>query len=257
MTVITRLQELGFPVVTRAEWGTRHAELYAERLETHPFPGKAKCLFGHITVTFDTGMLTGDFYKDMRTVERIGYERFGSGFSYNWAIDFRSGLIGEGQPLGATGTHTVNVKNVPGFPHNLNKYGHAVAMLGMPGDIPSEDFHRAFAAIMRAEADEGWLSEYIAYPHSKFAYKKCPTAPVANKLPLLPAMAKSMEYHEGDPDMDATEKARLEWIYKANIDGDGTPSTNTMLGRVLAELESTNARLATISKRLDTLENQS
>lgn len=194
MSVISRLRDMGFSVRSRSDWGSRHESLYQRRRETHPFDLPAKYGFAHISVTFDSGPLTGNFDADMRTVERIGFERFGSGFSYNWGIDPITGMIGEGQPLDAKGTHTVNDKGISGFPHNLNLHGHAIAILGMPGVKASEKCILAYAAIMYAEQMEGAMVKNAPlYPHSKFAAKDCPTATIRDRIPeilhLVPTMA--------------------------------------------------------------------
>lgn len=192
MSVVTRLESMGRRVRTRSEWGTRYESLYQSRREDKPFTLPADYLFAHISVTRDDGPSTPEFDADMRELERIGYERFRSGISYNWAIDAITGEIGEGQPLDAKGTHTVNDKNVPGFPTNLNLYGHAVVMIGMPGVKPTVEFVKSFAAIRTAEIAEGVLVENAAiYPHSKFAAKECPTAAVIELLPNITALSNA------------------------------------------------------------------
>lgn len=42
---------------------------------------------------------------------------------------------------------------------------------------------------------------------------------------------------EDDDMFSDQDRGRLNWVYGANVDGDGTPGTNTLLGRVLAKLE--------------------
>jgi hypothetical protein len=124
----------------------------------------------------------------MLELERIGYERFQSGISYNWAIDMQTGMIGEGMPLLARGTHTVNDKNVAGFPNQLNEYGHAIVAIGMPGNHVSNKFVLSFAAIMAAEQELAYMETNAPiYPHSKFANKDCPTEAVRSKIPLIRA----------------------------------------------------------------------
>jgi len=210
--VVERLQDMGFPVMNRRMWGSVRESLYTRRLQTHPAQKPARYGFGHITVTKDTG----NFPADMRTLERIGFERFGTGISYTWVIDNDTGMIGEGHPLGAKGSHTVNKKNVPGFPYDLNRYGHGIALLGMPGIRPSMKFQLSFAAILRATWDEGWMTnDSPLYPHFKFAYKDCPTVPVAQTLPVIRATAIDMGV--------VGEMEFTDLVPGAPLDPDGTP----------------------------------
>lgn len=176
MSVVSRLELMGRDVKTRAEWGAKYGNIYLERIREMPVKLPVPFLFQHISVTFDTGVFVGDFYKDMQTLERIGYERFGSGISYNWAVDAKTGMIGEGMPLNAKGTHTVNDKGIPNYPYNLNYFGHAIVVIGMPGVVPSAECVKSMGAIIRAEWDEGVALRNCPYdPHFKFSAKDCPT----------------------------------------------------------------------------------
>lgn len=186
-------------VKTRRQWGSKYPATYAWRLiwkraKRHP----VDTLVQHITVTFDTGPLTGDFYEDMRTIERIGMERFGSGFSYNAAIDMGTGMIGLGMPFKAKGTHTVNDKRVPGYSHDQNYWARAIAGLGMPGRPLSQDAEWALSHFIAALIDEGVLTDDPDYdPHSKFAYKDCPTDAIREKMPRIYKRAKRLTKASG------------------------------------------------------------
>lgn len=194
MTIVSTLKEWGYPVRTRKDWGTVYEDLYQKRRTARPtanFPLSYQ--YFHITVTFDDGELTGDFDRDMRELERIGYLRFGTGISYTFVVDAETGMIGEGHPVDAAGAHTINDKNVAGFPINLNKHGIAIAMLGMPGVQPTHYYRESCAAILRASWDEGVTkNEAPSYPHSFFAFKECPTTAVRVILPTIQQMAKEM-----------------------------------------------------------------
>lgn len=178
--VIARLRAARYRVKTRAQWGSKQENIYAYRLRTKPVHLPVRAMFAHITVT----SVNGD--AGARQVEQIGVDRFGSGVSYNWLVDHETHTIYEGQPLRAKGTHTINDKNVAGFPYNLNYYGHAVAFMAMPGDEFCGKCEELFAAIQAAERIEGYVVNSVGYlPHSKFAFKDCPTDPVRNALPRI------------------------------------------------------------------------
>lgn len=187
LRVVRNARRRGVVVKRRKQWGTRFPDVYWERFrERRVRVKKADTLWQHITVTFDSGKLVGDFYEDMRTLERIGMERFGSGFSYNWGIDMKTGMVGEGQHLLAKGTHTVNDKGVAGYSYDQNHAGRAFAFIGMPGDKLSPKAIESAAQLFAAHMDEGALTQDPDYePHSLVAAKDCPTNEVRNAMPKI------------------------------------------------------------------------
>lgn len=204
--VVNRLHIMGCKVLDRSQWGTKYEALYQKRRVTKKFigdRGKAKYAFSHISVTRDDGPSDADFAADMRELERIGYERFLSGISYNWAVDLENGTIGEGMPLDAKGTHTVNNKHVGGYEYDLNAYGHAIVGIGMPGAKPTNAFVASVAAIIAAERDLGLMVEDSdLLPHSMFAAKDCPTTAIRNRIPeiemLVPQIGRIFDMQMSD-----------------------------------------------------------
>lgn len=193
--VVRNARRRGVKVYTRKGWGTVHPLIYQIRRKTKEhllLPEQpSDTLVQHITVTFDSGTLVGDFKKDMRTVERIGYERFGSGVSYNWCVDMQTGEVGLGQSLDAAGTHTINDKEIPGFSENQNYVALAIAMLGMPGDRPTRRAVNSLVNLIAAHIDERALTlEHDYLPHSEFTWKDCPTQPVRDLMAAINSKAK-------------------------------------------------------------------
>ena len=117
--VMHRAKKLGLEIYNHKEWGSRERDVYAWRRVNRKhaqIPGKPTDTFvQHITVTRDSGEKQINFDADMRAVEAIGMARFGSGVSYNWVTDMHTGEIGQGMPIDAAGTHTLNDKNVKGY----------------------------------------------------------------------------------------------------------------------------------------------
>lgn len=185
----------GVVILTHKQWGSRLIKLYNSRLLTRPVTVKmADTLWQHITVTFDSGVLTGDFKKDMQTIERIGAERFNSGVSYNFPIDMRTGMVGQGQLLLAKGTHTVNNKGIPGYSYDQNAVARSFAWIGMPGDKISPEAREAAAQLFAAMMDEGALTQSPDYnPHSLVAPKDCPTDAGRAAMPWILARAHSVK----------------------------------------------------------------
>lgn len=189
---IAACRRRGVEVLEHEDWGAVRVDLYNARLDTRPhalLPGKpVDTVWHHITVTFDHGPLVGEFKADLRKVEAIGVQRFGSGISYNILIDANAPRprIAIGQFLEAKGTHTVNDKNVPGFSHDQNLVSVAVAFVGMPGDVLNE---HAIEAIVQAEAAlievGACTTTYDCVPHSLVAFKDCPTDALRDLLPRI------------------------------------------------------------------------
>lgn len=190
--VVLAARRRGAPVLTHRQWGSKEQALYAKRRKLTRdgyygnFKYKVDTVWIHITVTFDSGTLTGDFKKDMQTVERIGKERFGSGFSYNWGVDMKTGMAGVGQPLDSKGTHTINDKATKGYSKDQNLAGRSIACIGMPGDKLSDEAIETIVDILVAMWEEGQITDDPdIQPHSLVAYKDCPTQAVRDALPLI------------------------------------------------------------------------
>lgn len=180
------LQRKGFKVYSRQAWGSQYPGVYAARRVLKPAITPADTVVQHITVTLDHGPLSGDFKTDMRTIERIGQERFSSGISYNWVVDMTTGEIGVGQPLDAKGTHTVNDKGVPNFTYDQNLVARSIAVLGMPNYKLKWRARRSIVGIMVAMVEEGAVTRGFDYvPHSLFAAKDCPCDSTRDAMPRM------------------------------------------------------------------------
>lgn len=208
--IIDELRRAGFTVLGRKQWGSRHRPLYQWRRINRHFPGRAKYFFAHVTVT----NRTRNFAADVRLVEQIGWDRFRTGISYNYAVDQVSGAIAIGMPHDAAGAHTLNDKGVDGFPENLNYYGHGIAWIGNVGDRPSQACKDSFSAIIAAERKhDAARNATPIFPHSRFAWKECPLTVMANALPSI--LDKTDTILEGDWFDMATKKELREVVDNA------------------------------------------
>lgn len=192
--LIAALRRRGVEVLTHTDWGSQRMTVYRNRLDTHPhslLPGKpVDTLWHHITVTFDDGVLVGDFKADCREVERIGFERFGSGVSYNILVDHNASKprVAIGQFLEAKGTHTVNDKGIAGYSFNQNKVALAVAWVGMPGNRLNAHAVNAIVQVNAALIEVGAMTDhYDCVPHSLVAAKDCPTDELRDRLAAIKA----------------------------------------------------------------------
>jgi hypothetical protein len=204
--IIKELRGAGFTVLSRKQWRSRHRARYQWRRIHRHFPGRAKEFFAHVTVTDRTK----NFAADVRLVEQIGWDRFRTGISYNYAVDQVTGEIAIGMPHDAAGAHTLNDKDVSGFPSNLNYYGHAIAWIGNVGDRPSQRCKDAYSAIIAAEKKHNAAQRGARIlPHSKFAWKECPLTVMTNALPDI--LGKSHTILKGDW-FDMATKAELREV---------------------------------------------
>lgn len=187
----------GVTVYTHRQFGSRARGIYAARRRNRPVRvRKADTLVQHITVTRPSD----DLKADARVVERIGTDRFGSGISYNFLVDMRTGEVAQGQPLDAKGTHTVNDKHKPGFSYDQNHAARAIAVVGMPDTPLSARAHRAIAGLIAAMMDEGAITESPDYlPHSFFAWKDCPCDATRNAMPQILRDAKALRRKHRKP----------------------------------------------------------
>lgn len=149
-------------------YGWRRAHKPHHQIPQHP----TDTLVQHITDTTPSR----DFAADCRLVERIGFERFGSGVSYNWLVNMGTGVIAVGQPLDAKGTHTVNEAGVSGFSYDLNYVSVAVAVVGTPSTPLTGAARIGLARIIGAMMAAGYLNTTADYkPHRLFnPAKSCP-----------------------------------------------------------------------------------
>jgi hypothetical protein len=180
--VIRNARGRGLTVYTRSQWRSKRLPIYLVRRQTKPAYSPADTVVQHITVTRPSG----DFKNDCRIVEQIGYERFGSGVSYNWLVDMTTGEIALGQSLDAKGTHTVNDKGVRGYSYDQNRVARAIAVVGMPGQKLSERAEHSIVQLLAAHVDEDAITEGFDYdPHSKFAEKDCPCDSTRDRMPWI------------------------------------------------------------------------
>ena len=184
------IRRRGVTLYNRKQWGSVQRSLYLKRILVKPVDRATAdtCVF-HITVTHDVD----DVKVAMLVLEEIGMDRFQSGVSYNWAISMRTGEVGVGQPLLAKGTHTVNLKAVPGYSYDQNAVARAIAFIGMPGDKLSPKAKESAAHVLAAMMDEKALTRAPdLVPHSLFAAKDCPTDAVRMFMPDIYRRAQAV-----------------------------------------------------------------
>jgi len=156
-------------------WGSTLRALYAWRRKNKAhslLPLKpVDTVWQHITVT----RRSGNFKLDCQLVERIGFDRFGTGCSYNFMVDMTTGEVGVGQPLDAKGAHTLNDFGIAGYTVDQNAVSIAIAVIGMPNYELKPAAFNAIANLIAACIETDAVTKGFDYnPHSLVAAKDCP-----------------------------------------------------------------------------------
>ena len=184
--VVALLRSVGVECYTRKDWGSpREADgSYARRALTHPMPlGPALFHFLHITVTDDTD-LPADGKEAARKVESFGLSTPPM-VSYQDLVT-NEGRYFQGQDYGTKGTHTVNDKGIPGFPHDLNLFGYAAAIMQNVDDEVTDVQVDVLAKVFAARELLGLVARGAPIiPHRFFDWKACPGDKAVARLPEI------------------------------------------------------------------------
>lgn len=265
MSVIARLKAAGVEAYSRAEWGSVRPAAYAKRRTTHPMPaGPARYHFLHITVTGDTDTVLEGF-NGARKIESYGLSTPPM-VSYH-GLTTNEGKWFEGQSFGVKGTHTINDKNVAGFPHDLNLYGYAQAIMQNVGDTVSDVQVRVLAmAFAAAELDGYVVKGAPIYPHRKFAYKDCPGDKAVARLSEitrlknqyvtqgLPKPATPTPAPGGTMAFDTTEINQIRAAVQAENEEYGSRVLTQPTGTLKVFMDEVRAFMSDVTLRLERIE---
>jgi hypothetical protein len=170
-----RLERVGLKIEHRETWGAAQDYDDEPRRVVRP----ARRLFLHIAVINAPARNVTAERAAMRTIERIGQDRFGIGSSYN-AAACQSGRLYELQPLTRRGAHTVNDLPNPALPEGSLNYDSRALVLpqNVADDVTEDQLHAAArwgaALCLSGEAvrDARW------WGHRDVTQKACP-GPIA------------------------------------------------------------------------------
>jgi hypothetical protein len=222
MSVIGLLEQAGVECYSRTEWGSpREADgSYDRRAVTHPMPSTpALYHFLHITVTEDTDF-PADGKEAAKKVETFGLSTPPM-VSYHDLVT-NEGRYFAGMPYGVKGTHTINDKDVPGFPHDLNLWGYATALMQNVQDEVTDVQVELVAMIAAAREIEGkTVRGAPIYPHRMFDWKACPGDKAMARLDEIRAL-KTQFVLNGLPNKEDEVKdadlAAIRQIVREEID---------------------------------------
>jgi len=154
-------------------------------------------------------------------------------------------------------------KNAPNMDDwTLRKIAEIAAFLNMEWELPIRAVPKWYAYPQTAAQDaEQRMSsaEFDAYTgilaHMHASGNTHGDTGAINISKIL-GYAQAMVSTKDDGDMTGAESARLNWLYNASIDGDGSPSTNTMLGELKQESDNHTRLLIDISKTLQSIDSK-
>lgn len=132
-------------IIPRNEWGAR----YPDGFRSAPIPAREVWLHHSVTVAPDLLPPFDDDDAAMRTLERIGQQRFGGGISYTFAIT-PVGRIYEGHGIGRQGAHT----------GGRNSISRAICLIGNYDTArPTREQLDAVAWLLREGKTRGWWQQ--------------------------------------------------------------------------------------------------
>lgn len=218
-------------IVPRSDWGARYRAGFGPRA----LPTSEAWLHHSVTLSPDLEFrdLNADSVDDdeaaaMRTIERIGQERFGAGFSYNLA-EMPSGRVYEGCGIARVGAHT----------KGRNTRALAVVVVGnyerdpvpepVPGSLARLLRHLHATGAIDAPAFDGG--------HRDVGQTSCPGRHLYAHIPAINRLARASTPQEDDmvTDADIAKIAGKVW--------DHPLLKGSTAGRRLAEIDTRTAKL--------------
>jgi hypothetical protein len=252
-------------IIQRAAWGARYPDGFG------PAPLPAREVWLHHSVTAAPNLVPpfDDDDAAVRTLERIGQQRFGGGISYTFAIT-PVGRIYQGHGVGRRGAHTAG----------RNTVGRAICLVGnYEVARPTGAQLDAVVWLLREGRARGWWQSARldgGHRDAPGAATSCPgrhahasiglinqrASRPAEEDDMTPEQARQLaEVHrELTTRLPNRRGARGESIpnggadtalgYSTNADGFGFRAETVLLPRVLARLDAIGARLDAVEARL-------
>lgn len=180
-----------YRLIPRAEWGAR----YPNGTGSRRLPATEAWLHHSVTIAPDLVQPFDDDYEAIRTLERIGQDRFGAGISYTRCVT-PAGLVFEGHSIDRVGTHTQN--------HNTAAVGYCLVGNYDVAD-PPQDMLRALAWCLQEDHRRGWLDRpALDGGHQDLKQTACPGGYAYVQIPAINWLAA------GPPIVDDDNAERTE-----------------------------------------------
>lgn len=162
-------------IISRRDWGARHAAAW--RNLDAPLPARELYLHHSVTVAPDLLPPFDDDDAAVRTLERIGQQRFGWGISYTFVVT-PAGRVYEGHRLDGVGAHTAK----------RNSIARAICLVGNYDTArPSEQMLNATADLVAHGHRQGWWPAQLTGGHrdAPGASTACPGRQAYSLVPVI------------------------------------------------------------------------
>lgn len=165
-----------YRIIPRAEWGAQFRNGFGARR----VGSLDKWLHHSVTVAPDLVAPFDDDYAAVRSLERIGQQRFGGGISYNFPIT-PVGLIFEGVGIDRIGAHTAG--------HNTTSVG--IVLVGnYQSTPPTAQQEAAIAWLLNHGVAQGWWNfNALTGGHRDTKSTACPGDAAYARIPAIDALA--------------------------------------------------------------------
>lgn len=200
-------------IIPRAEWGARHPNGAGNA----SLPAGGVWLHHSVTIAPDVVPPFDDDFAAVRTLERIGQDRFGRGISYTFVVT-PAGLIFEGHSVDRIGAHTAG----------RNAVDRAICLVGnYETDVPTEQQVDAAAWLLAHGFLAGWWrAAPLLGGHRDVKGTACPGRHAYAAIPAINRQAKA--YVDGlvparsdpaPPDEEDPDDMPLQLIYDGDVPG--------------------------------------
>lgn len=165
-----------YRLIPRSEWGAR----YGNGTGARKLPATEAWLHHSVTIAPDLVAPFGDDYEAIRTLEKIGQDRFGAGISYTRCVT-PAGLVFEGHSIDRIGTHTQN--------HNTVGVGYCLVGNYDLAAMTAEQ-ERALAWCLQEDCRRGWLdAPKLDGGHRDLKATACPGGLAYPRIPAVNSLA--------------------------------------------------------------------
>jgi hypothetical protein len=190
---------MNFRIIPRGEWGAQHENGSGAA----PLPAREVWLHHSVTIAPDLVPPFTDDAAAIRTLERIGEDRFGRGISYTWLIT-PAGLIFEGHGVDRVGSHT----------GGRNSIARAICFVGnYEENHPTENQIASAAWLLRHARDRGWIMvARLNGGHRDLKQTACPGQHAYADIPAINQLATRGPVVAPIQEEDVTpEQDRMLW----------------------------------------------
>lgn len=185
-------------IASRASWGA----LYANGVGNRPVGSLQKYLHHTVTRHLPANATVAQERAEMRTVERIGQQRFGRGISYTICI-FPSGRAYWGASIHRISYHSGGGRD--GKPRNTLGVGIVLVGNTHANPVTPQQQDALVAVLQHGVRQKWWNDPAISEGHRDFKATSCPGDYAYRLIPTINRRARGGTYAEGKNERDDLE----------------------------------------------------